>query len=83
MGASMYMVNKKTTFTYDKVSITYPKGVILDLSTSSSLYTAIGAGNLTALTSQQYSGAAPPPGPEDNTESMGGGRVPYSSGQCG
>ena len=60
MGANMYAVNKKTTFTYDHSVITYNKGTILDIPAGSAPLAAI---------------AVPAaPGPESGTEHMGGGQ---------
>jgi hypothetical protein len=73
MGASMYVVNKKTTFTYDHCQVTYSKGMVIDVPAGSALLAAIGAGNLTALTPAQI--ASPGSlGPESDTEHMGGGQ---------
>jgi len=73
MGANMYIINKKVTFTYDHAVITHNKGAVLDIPAGSALFNAIGASNLTALTAAQI--ASPSAlGPESDTEHMGGGQ---------
>ena len=56
MAANPRMVTSDTTFTYDGVSQRVQKGTIIDVPSGSALETAIGTGNLVALTSQQITG---------------------------
>jgi hypothetical protein len=73
MAANPFIVSKTITVTYDHVTTTIKAGTVIDVPAGSALLTAIGAGNLTALTPQQTSGA-PGVGPEVDTQHMGGGQ---------
>ena len=55
MAANGYVVNTDVTITWDGVSQRIPRGTVIDTPASSgtNLAATIGAGNLTALTSQQ------------------------------
>ena len=55
MAANPMILNVDVTITYDMVSQRIARGTVIDVPNPSSLRTAIGAGNLTALTTQQQS----------------------------
>jgi len=59
MAANGYVVNTDVTITWDGVSQRIPRGTVIDTpaSSGSNLAATIGAGNLTALTSQQTAAA--------------------------
>ncbi len=59
MAANGYVVNTDVTITWDGVSQRIPRGTVIDTPASSgtNLAATIGAGNLTALTSQQTQAA--------------------------
>jgi len=73
MAANGYVVNTDVTITWDGVSQRIPRGTVIDTpaSSGSNLAATIGAGNLTALTSQQ-------------TAAMNGQAVgPFMENTCG
>ncbi len=55
MALNPRIVNTDITVTWDGVSQRIPRGTVIDVPAGSALLTALGAGNLTALTAQQQS----------------------------
>ena len=55
MAANPQVVNTDITPTWDGVVQRIPRGTVIDVPNPSALRTALGAGNLTALTTQQQS----------------------------
>lgn len=78
MAANPQLVNTTTTFTYDGVSQRVSRGTIIDVPPGSALQTAIGGGNLTALTAQQTGGS---PGEMEPMARSNIGAEPYNPGQ--
>jgi len=77
MAANGQVVNTDVTITWDGASQRIARGTVIDVPNPSALRTAIGAGNLTALTTQQQSsdgGVSVGPFLENLT---GGGNDPY------
>lgn len=78
MALNPRIVNTDITVTWDGVSQRIPRGTIIDVPAGSALLTALGSGNLTALTAQQTSdggGISAGPFMENLT---GGGQEPYA-----
>jgi len=77
MAANPQIVNVDVTITYDGVSQRIARGTLIDVPNPSTLRTAIGAGNLTAATTQQQNcdgGVSVGPFMEN---AVGGGQLPY------
>ena len=81
MAANGKIVNTDITVTWDGVSQRIARGTVIDVPASGALITALGAGNLTSLTTQQQSsdgGVSIGPFMENLT---GGGQEPYAWAQ--
>lgn len=77
MALNPRVVNTDITVTWDGVAQRIPRGTLIDVPAGSALLTAIGSGNLTALTAQQTNdggGISVGPFMENLT---GGGQEPY------
>lgn len=77
MAANGKVVNTDITVTWDGVSQRIARGTVIDVPAGSALLTALGSGNLTALTTQQQSsdGGVSVGGFMENV--TGGGQEPY------
>lgn len=81
MAANPQIVNVDVTVTWDMVSQRIARGTLIDVPSGSQLQTAIGSGNLTALTASRQSsdgGVSVGPFMENLT---GGGQEPYAWAQ--
>jgi hypothetical protein len=77
MASNPRMVNTDITITWDGVSQRIQRGTIIDVPAGSALQTAIGAGNLTALTANQQSCDAGVSLGTFTENVVGGGNLPY------
>lgn len=83
MANNPQVVNTDITVTWDGVSQRIPRGTLIDVPASSALFTALGGGNLTALTSQQTNDGGGISVGVFMENTAGGGRDPYNAGQVG
>lgn len=78
MAANPQLVNATTNVTWDGVVTRIPRGTIIDVPNGGALQTAIGGGNLTALTAQQTGGS---PGEMNPVARSAIGAEPNNPGQ--
>ena len=78
MAANGKIVNTDITVTWDGVSQRIARGTVIDVPASGSLITALGAGNLTALTTQQQSSDGGVSIGAFMESLTGGGQEPYA-----